>query len=621
MAFKGGIPEKQFSECYPIFWNWSNNLVEDSLYGTREHPYFDDYWRSKIPALHKIECPAYIICSWGDHGIHTRGTLNAWKEISSKEKYLEIHQYQKWEWAVTPESLGRQKAFLDKYLLDHSQNEVHFWPKVRYTMRERYYSGEWRSAKAFPIESTEYTKFFPTRSGGLSRIAQGEAQSLSYDAQNGEISFDLPITDTTLEFAGHVKLRLWVEAQGAENMDLFITLRKVDGNGNQVFFPWITIIDSGPIGFGFMRVSRRELDEGKSKPYQPIHTHQRDLRLSDGEIVPVDIEIQPTSCRLRASERLQLFVSGHDYGTYPPGIPVPRHPNTVNRGKHVIHFGGQFDSHLLLPTIPPAPDSYSQNKKTVKMAVIATRILGDTDERFLHEYTGVHADMTRKIASQVPILRNYTQIIGIPRPKVDFMDTLATKSKLWDVTTILGFSTLKALWGSFQAPDYKASAGSHKFVDESTSVAILAQSVQDSLLDPISFESRDEGSAVEMVIFLARNGSSPSEEHLLSDISIRTAAVTEASRGSKLLRYVMNRSITPTDVDNLFAGTPFVTADWTTLVAFEQFWFAEMADAEAFLGNETVAHALRSLPESFDMERSIHFVGRECRVVEKDIGF
>jgi hypothetical protein len=83
----------------------------------------------------------------------------------------------------------------------------------------------------------------------------------------------------------------------------------------------------------------------------------------------------------------------------------------------------------------------------------------------------------------------------------------------------------------------------------------------------------------------------------------------------------MNRSITPTDVDNLFAGTPFVTTDWTTLVAFEQFWFAEMADAEAFLGNETVAHALRSLPESFDMERSIHFVGRECRVVEKDIGF
>lgn len=78
-----------------MFWNWGKNLVEDSLYGSREHPYFDQYWQSKIPALNKIQCPAYIICGWGDHGIHTRGTLNAWKEISSKEKYLEIHQYQK----------------------------------------------------------------------------------------------------------------------------------------------------------------------------------------------------------------------------------------------------------------------------------------------------------------------------------------------------------------------------------------------------------------------------------------------------------------------------------------------------------------------------------------------
>ncbi|KAF5235501.1 hypothetical protein FANTH_11693 [Fusarium anthophilum] len=355
MAFKAGIPENQFNETYALFWNWGKNLVEDSLYGLRERPYFDQYWQSKKPALNNIQCPAYIICGWGDHGIHTRGTLNAWKEISSDEKYMEIHQYQKWwEWAVTAESLGRQKSFLDRYLLNHSQNEVKFWPK------------------------------------------------------SGDIVFDLPITGTSLEFAGHAKLRLWVEAQGAENMDLFITLRTVDRNGNQVFFPWITIIDNGPIGFGFMRLSRRELDEKLSTTYQPIRAHQRDLKLNSGEIVPVDIEIQLTSCRLRAGERLQLFISGHDYGTYPSGIPVPRHTDITNQGKHVIHFGGRFGSHLLLPITPHEPDAYSETKKTFKMAVVATRMLGDTDENLIYQYTKVHADMTRKIASEVPILRNYT---------------------------------------------------------------------------------------------------------------------------------------------------------------------------------------------------------------------
>lgn len=60
------------------------------------HVYFDEYWRSKIPALERITCPTYIISSWGDHGIHTRGTLNAYYKIPAKEKYLEIYQYQKY---------------------------------------------------------------------------------------------------------------------------------------------------------------------------------------------------------------------------------------------------------------------------------------------------------------------------------------------------------------------------------------------------------------------------------------------------------------------------------------------------------------------------------------------
>lgn len=69
--------------------------MEDPTYGGLEHPYFDDYWKSKLPNLENIKCPTYIICGWGDHCIHTRGTLNAWKKIPAKEKFLELHQYQK----------------------------------------------------------------------------------------------------------------------------------------------------------------------------------------------------------------------------------------------------------------------------------------------------------------------------------------------------------------------------------------------------------------------------------------------------------------------------------------------------------------------------------------------
>ena len=101
MARKGGVLETQFNEVYPMFYCWGKGEVEDCLDGPRNHPYFDDYWKSKIPKIEEIDCPTYIICSWGDNGIHTRGTLHAYKTIPAEHKYLEIHQEQKWEWAAT----------------------------------------------------------------------------------------------------------------------------------------------------------------------------------------------------------------------------------------------------------------------------------------------------------------------------------------------------------------------------------------------------------------------------------------------------------------------------------------------------------------------------------------
>jgi predicted acyl esterase len=114
MTRKGGIPETQFMALYvttfdpvtsntypcnvfryPGLFNWGRSFVEDSANAHFEHPFFDEYWQSKVPCLENITCPAYIVCSWGDNGIHTRGTLNGWKKISSKDKYLEIHPYQK----------------------------------------------------------------------------------------------------------------------------------------------------------------------------------------------------------------------------------------------------------------------------------------------------------------------------------------------------------------------------------------------------------------------------------------------------------------------------------------------------------------------------------------------
>ena len=106
--------------------------------------------------------------------------------------------------------------------------------------------------------------------------------------------------------------------------------------------------DYAPASLGWLRASHRELDEEKSTPYQPVHKHQKELKLKPGEVVPLEIEIWPTSILFEAGETLRLIVQGKDILAY-PGFG---HTETINQGKHVIHMGGKFDSHLLVPIIP-----------------------------------------------------------------------------------------------------------------------------------------------------------------------------------------------------------------------------------------------------------------------------
>ena len=91
------------------------------------------------------------------------------------------------------------------------------------------------------------------------------------------------------------------------------------------------------------------VSELKSTPYQPWLKHERLLKLKEGEIVPVEIEILPSSTLFRAGESLVLVVQGSDI--IPTGYRY-RHKKTVNRGTHTIYTGGKHDSHLLVPVIP-----------------------------------------------------------------------------------------------------------------------------------------------------------------------------------------------------------------------------------------------------------------------------
>lgn len=356
LAFHGGITETWFYPIFQMNLSFSTTRVEDLLEMQKRHPMFDDYWASKNADLSQIKVPALVVASWTDHGLHTRGTLEGFKKIASRDKWLIVHGRKKWQHFYEPESVEKQRQFFNRFLKGHN-NRVKYWPRVTLEIREKYYVGTLRTENEFPMARTRYTQLILNAENGNMELSPAVKETqVSYHVndindktQNARFEFTF---DKKTEITGYMKLKLWVRADGSDDMDLFVAIEKIDKAGYPVPFPWFGNHDDGPVALGWLRVSHRELDEERSTPYQPVHKHEREIKLHPGEIVPVEIEIWPSSTLFERGEKLRVVVQGSDIYWHPEGGHTIKHTSTVNRGKHVIYTGGRYDSHLLIPVIP-----------------------------------------------------------------------------------------------------------------------------------------------------------------------------------------------------------------------------------------------------------------------------
>ena len=116
---------------------------------------------------------------------------------------------------------------------------------------------------------------------------------------------------------------------------------------------WLPITLFGerhPGAWGKMRVSRSKLDEKLSTDYNPVQAHTCYEKLEPVQIVPVDIEIVPTSWFWHKGQQIRVQVSGR-YIRDEWFEPLTW--DTDNKGNHLIYTGGQYESFLQIPVIPP----------------------------------------------------------------------------------------------------------------------------------------------------------------------------------------------------------------------------------------------------------------------------
>jgi uncharacterized protein len=351
-AYHGGIPETNFVSVWHTLASFSSNGVEDVPAAVAAHPLMDDYWESKGPRLEDIEVPVFVAASWSDHGLHTRGSLEGFRRVSSRSKWLLVHGGKKWAAQYSPENLERQLAFFDRFVKELDHTAVDEWPPVTLEIREGLEVGNFRAEQEWPLQRTLHKKLFLGADGTLMRQCPRTEATVRYDSSAESAAFEVTF-DESVELTGYMSLRLWFTAEGSTDADLFVGIQKLDAAGNTVPFHFFSVQEDGHVALGWLRASHRELDLDRSTPEQPVHSHRALEPLPPGKPVPLDIEIWPSSTLFRQGETLRLIVQGRDLNSYEPMTPTSAHA-AQNNGPHTIHFGGDFDSHLLVPVIETA---------------------------------------------------------------------------------------------------------------------------------------------------------------------------------------------------------------------------------------------------------------------------
>ena len=349
LAVRGGIPEIGFVE-FLVQRMFGSGFVDDVATMAREHPFLDSYWQDKIAALEQIEVPAYICVGWSQF-FHLNGTLRAFRAIPGERKWLRAHREFEWPDYYAPENIRDLHLFFDRYLKD-IRNGWEVTPRVRLEVMDRgdtdFVSN--RAERDFPLPGTRYERWHLDAGTGVLSLTESQAAaSVRYEATFGQAIFETTFQQET-EITGYMKLRLWVQAEGATDMDLFVAVQKIDETG---VVPTMALRRPHPGAIGILRASHRDLDPLLTTDFEPVHLHQSEQLLDADAIVPLDIAIWPTSRHWHAGETLRLVVAGHHI-LDEPGWDWFEHFiwDTRNAGDHILHTGGQYDSYLQLPVIP-----------------------------------------------------------------------------------------------------------------------------------------------------------------------------------------------------------------------------------------------------------------------------
>lgn len=291
---------------------------------------------------------------------------------------LRIHPTQEWFDIYTPEANDDLQRFLDHYLLG-TENGWENTPKVRLSLL-RYNAPpmSFRAEDNYPPSRTQYQKFYLNASNG--RLEEKEVAidgSIPYQSdswQDDGAHFTVTF-DRYTELCGFSKAKLFMSCLDADDMDVYVIIRKLDRDGKALLNHNIPFINQKPgtklgdipdeniykyVGpSGRLRASKRETGEdpglteemrARKDPTELWYPHYKSDKIPLGEVAELDIAIWPGGIVFEAGESLRFEIKGHD-PILPEYPPLFQSLTNLNVGKHIVYTGPKYKSSLMLPLI------------------------------------------------------------------------------------------------------------------------------------------------------------------------------------------------------------------------------------------------------------------------------
>ncbi|MBI2854735.1 MAG: CocE/NonD family hydrolase [Chloroflexi bacterium] len=345
------------------------------LFDSMMHPYDGPYYRARsaYSKFKDIKIPAHLGSRWDGWGGHMAGAFHAYEGLASQTKKL----------LMVPCGMDRPFHEVQDIILrwyDHwlKGNDTGYLEEPPILL---FIQGinKWRYEKEWPLSATRWTKFYLRDKGRLSATPPDEGEApqtftsnpwarpnegfgggdplaradpvpkIVYETEplleNTEVTGPLALYWHASIESKPLKVRSWKGSPKdglhhlepiANDTDWYIKVKDIDVDGSERL-----------VSQGWLKASRYELDESRSKPWAPYHPHVRSLPIKPDEIILYASDVRVTSNVFLMGHRIRLEIAAQDQVR--ELIYFLPHMAEV---KHIVYSTPEQPSYLLLPLMP-----------------------------------------------------------------------------------------------------------------------------------------------------------------------------------------------------------------------------------------------------------------------------